>query len=207
VAFGNSGAEIALDLAEQGVDVSMVVRGPTHVVPRDLFGRPSQKTGVMMSRLPIGMRDAIIGPVLKLVVGDLSQWGIVRPKVGPQRMIEEHGRVPILDIGTIAMVKAGRIQVQPGVKSVRGRVVQFANGTEEQYDAMVLATGYTTGLGRIVHNFGAIADPRQRPHRFAEETAIPGLYFVGFRNPATGALREIALEAPKVAASLKAKLG
>jgi cation diffusion facilitator CzcD-associated flavoprotein CzcO len=38
VGCGNSGAEIALDLAENGVEVAMVVRGPVHVVPRDMFG-------------------------------------------------------------------------------------------------------------------------------------------------------------------------
>jgi indole-3-pyruvate monooxygenase len=39
VGCGNSGAEIALDLAEHGVDVSMVVRGPVHVVSRDCRSR------------------------------------------------------------------------------------------------------------------------------------------------------------------------
>jgi hypothetical protein len=88
---------------------------------------------------------------------------------------------------------------------VSGYRVRFANGATQEFDALICATGYTPGLERVVHGFEAIADARHRPHRFAQETAIPDLYFVGFRNPPTGALREIALEAPKVAASLKAK--
>ena len=60
VGCGNSGAEIALDLAENGVAVAMVVRGPVHVIPRDIFGRPSQQTGVLLSGLPLGLRDAIV---------------------------------------------------------------------------------------------------------------------------------------------------
>lgn len=206
VGCGNSGAEIALDLAEQGVDVALVVRGPVHVVPRDLYGRPSQATSVMLSPLPARMRDAIVGPVLRFAVGDLSAWGIQRPALGPNQMIEEQGRIPMLDIGTIAMVKAGRIQVRPAVQQVSGQGVRFADGREESYTGMVLATGYDTGLGRFIEGFGAIADARGRPHRFGEETGIPGLYFVGFRNPTTGALREIALEAPRVAASIAAAL-
>jgi cation diffusion facilitator CzcD-associated flavoprotein CzcO len=205
VGCGNSGAEIALDLAEQGVDVSMVVRGPVHVVPRDLFGRPSQATSVLLSHLPLAWRDAIVRPILKLAVGDLSRHGIVRPAVGPNRMIAEQGRIPMLDIGTVAMIKSGRIHVRPGVERIDGERVRFADGREEPFDAIILATGYATGLGRIVDGFEAIADARGRPHRFGEETAIPGLYFVGFRNPSTGALREIALEAPRVAKSIAAK--
>jgi cation diffusion facilitator CzcD-associated flavoprotein CzcO len=202
VGCGNSGAEIALDLAEQNVSVSMVVRGPVHVVPRDLLGRPSQKTSVLLSHLPIALRDALIGPVLKLAVGDLTAWGIVRPSVGVQRLIHEHGRIPILDVGTIAMVKAGRIAVVPGVARIDQQTVHFADGSTRDFDAIVLATGYSPGLERIVDGFDAIADERGRPHRFGEETDIPGLYFVGFRNPSTGALREISLEAPRVAAQL-----
>src|ERR1700722_18969908 len=40
VGYGNSGAEIALDLAEAGVDVTLSVRSPVNVVPRELFGVP-----------------------------------------------------------------------------------------------------------------------------------------------------------------------
>jgi indole-3-pyruvate monooxygenase len=207
VGCGNSGAEIALDLAEHGVDVSMVVRGPVHVVPRDLYGRPSQATSVMLAPLPARVRDAIVGPVLRLAVGDLSRWGIHRPAMGPNQMIEEQGRIPMLDIGTVAMVKAGRIQVRPAVQQLNGERVRFADGREESYTGLVLATGYDTGLARFIEGFEAIADSRGRPHRFGQETGIPGLYFVGFRNPTTGALREIAREAPRVAAAVAAALG
>jgi indole-3-pyruvate monooxygenase len=206
VGCGNSGAEIALDLAEQGVDVAMVVRGPVHVVPRDLFGRPSQATSVMLSPLPPRVRDAIVGPILRWAVGDLSAFGIQRPAVGPNEMIDTTGRIPMLDIGTVAMIKAGRIRVRPALRALHPDVAVFANGREEPYEGLVLATGYDTGLGRWIDGFEAIADARGRPHRFGEETAIQGLYFVGFRNPSTGALREIALEAPRVAAAVHATL-
>jgi indole-3-pyruvate monooxygenase len=206
VGCGNSGAEIALDLAEQGVDVAMVVRGPVHVVPRDLFGRPTQHTSVLLSRLPIWLRDAIAMATVGPVVGDLSRWGIVRPSMGPNRMIEQTGRIPILDLGTIAMVKQGKIRVLPGVQEILPRSVRFANGAEHPFDAIVFATGYTPGLGKVVQGFETIADARGRPHRFGEETAIPGLYFVGFRNPPTGALREIAIEAPRVAGEIRSLL-
>ena len=83
---------------------------------------------------------------------------------------------------------------------------RFVDGREEPYEGLVLATGYDTGLSRWIDGFEAIADDRGRPHRFGQETAIAGLYFVGFRNPSTGALREIAREAPRVAAGIQASL-
>jgi NAD(P)H-nitrite reductase large subunit len=207
VGCGNSGAEIALDLAEHGVDVAMVVRGPVHVVPRDMFGRPTQHTSVLLSRLPLRLRDAIAVSTMNWAVGDLSHWGIVRPSVGPNRMIEESGRVPILDIGAIAMVKQGSIRVLPAVQEIFPDRVRFAGGAEHPFEAIIFATGYRPGLDRLVEGFEAIADARGRPNRFGEESAIPGLYFVGFKNPPTGALREIAREAPRVARSIRAAAG
>jgi len=107
VGCGNSGAEIALDLAEQGVDVALVVRGPVHVVPREMFGRPIQHTNILLSHLPLGLRDAIAIRTLRLVVGDL-------------------GRIPILDIGAIAMVKRGRIRDFPGCTSSVSGILPLA---------------------------------------------------------------------------------
>ena len=141
--------------------------------------------------------------IIGLVVGDLSRWGIVRPMLGPNRMIEESGRIPILDIGTIAMVKKGTVRVLPAVQEVLRDSVRFAGGALHPFDAIIFATGYTPGLHQVIKDFETIADARGRPNRFGEETSISGLYFVGFKNPPTGALREIALEAPRVARSIR----
>jgi len=195
--------EIALDLVEQGVDVAMVVRGPVHVVPRDMFGRPTQHTTVLLSHLPLVLRDAIAMGAVSLLVGDLSRWGIVRPAVGPNRMIVESGRVPILDIGTIAMIKQGKIRVLPAVQEILPDRVRFAGDALHPFEAIIFATGYTSGLDAVIKGFETIADARGRPNRFGEETGISGLYLVGFKNPPTGALREIALEAPRVARSIR----
>ena len=192
VGCGNSGAEIALDLAEQGVSVAMVVRGPVHVIPRDLLGRPTQHTSILLSYLPLGLRDAIAVSIMRLVVGDLSSFGIRRPAVGPNRMIQESGRFPILDIGTIDMVRQEKIRVVPAVREILANRVRFVDGAEQLFEAIILATGYTPRLDKLINGF---------------ESDIPGLYFVGFRNPATGALREIALEAPRVARSIRKAIG
>lgn len=206
VGCGNSGAEIALDLAEQGVAVAMVVRGPVHVVPRDLLGLwPSQHVNVLLSVLPLALRDAIARVTVDRLVGDLSRWGIVRPALGINRMIEDSGRIPILDLGTIAMVRQGRIRVLPAVERVLPDGVRVAGGATHPFDALIYATGYAAGLDVWIDGYGAIADARGRPRRVGAETDIPGLYFVGFRNPSTGALREIALEAPRVARAIRAR--
>ncbi len=203
VGCGNSGAEIALDLALANIDVSMVVRNPTHVVPRQLLGRGSQESAIMLARLPIKLRDSIIGAVMRVAVGNLSAWGIERPSIGINRMIEDFGRIPMLDLGTIAKIKEGKIAVVPGIQEVFSHGVQFTNGTTQPFEAIIFATGYRPGLNQIIKDFASISDPRGRPRHFAEQTDIDNLFFIGFKNPTTGALREIALEAPRIAKAIK----
>jgi cation diffusion facilitator CzcD-associated flavoprotein CzcO len=201
---GNSGAEIALDLHEHGARPWLVIRAPIHVTPRDLYGRPAQETSLLLSRLPLRVADRIALTLLKVVVGDLSRYGIHRPEKGPIRMVVEHGRVSMLDIGTLALIKQGLVQVVPGVASLSEGRVTFVDGRTLPFDAIVLATGFRPGLAGFLDGAAQLTTERGTPKVFGE-AAAPGLYFIGFKNPPTGALREMALEAPRIARHIAAR--
>ncbi|MGZ5768651.1 MAG: flavin-containing monooxygenase, partial [Caldimonas sp.] len=81
VGMGNTGAEIALDLAEQGVRAALSVRSPLNIVYRDVLGRPTQLTSMALARLPTAWGDALARVLRNLTVGDLSRWGIRTSKV------------------------------------------------------------------------------------------------------------------------------
>lgn len=198
VGSGNSGAEIAIDLWEHGAEVAMVFRGPVHVVPRDAFGIPAQRMTLLMSRLPTRVADRLSLPMRELAIGDLSRFGIHRPPVGPLELLEKTGRVPLVDIGTVALVKQGAITVYPNIASVEAERVRFVDERAAPFDAIVLATGYRAALERWLVGAERVLDHRGLPRVHGAESAIPGLYFCGFRNPTTGALREIALEADRI---------
>src|ERR1700757_764564 len=110
VGFGNSGGEIALDLANAGVDVALAVRSAVQVLPRDLLGLPILTWAVLYQRLPARLVDAINAPILRLAVGSIEKLGLRRAAKGPRRMIEEDGRVPLIDVGTLAGIRDGSIR-------------------------------------------------------------------------------------------------
>jgi cation diffusion facilitator CzcD-associated flavoprotein CzcO len=62
IGFGNSGGEIALDLAEAGIDTSLAVRGPVQILPRDLLGIPILTWSIAQRKLPTGLVDLINMP-------------------------------------------------------------------------------------------------------------------------------------------------
>ena len=56
VGFGNSGGEIALDLAEAGIDVTLSVRGPVRILPRELLGTADPDLGDRAAAPPSARR-------------------------------------------------------------------------------------------------------------------------------------------------------
>ena len=119
IGFGNSGGEIALDLANSGVDVTLAVRSPVQIIPRDLLGFPILSWAILYRRLPARLVDFINAPVLRLAVGDFEKLGLRRAAKGPRQMVEEDGRVPLIDIGTLA--KSGTARSRCAAVSIASR--------------------------------------------------------------------------------------
>jgi indole-3-pyruvate monooxygenase len=204
VGAGNTGAEIALDLRERGAaTVDLCVRGPIHVIRRDILGVPAQVLGILTAWIPVAVLDVLFRWLVALVVGDLSRWGIRCPEDGIVAQINRLGRIPLIDVGTIAEIKRGRIGVRPDIRALTVHGAEFSDGATADYDAIVLATGYRPRLDAFLERAAEVLDERGYPRRCGRETELPGLFFVGFHNTVTGLLREISREATRVAAAIQ----
>jgi cation diffusion facilitator CzcD-associated flavoprotein CzcO len=199
VGFGNSGGEIALDLAEAGVEVTLSVRGPVNILPRDLLGLPILAWAIAQQRLPARLVDAVNAPVLRLAVGPIEELGLVRAAKGPRQMIEEDGRVPLLDIGAVAQIRAGRIKVRGDIARLEPKMVVFANSAPEPFDAVILATGFRPDLRTLLPDAEGVLTDSGAPLVSGRTTAEPGLFFCGAIAVPTGQLREIGIEAARIA--------
>ena len=203
VGFGNSGAEIALDLCEAGAEATLSVRSPVRILPRDLFGLPIVQFAIAQRFLPACVADAINAPFIRLAVGSIERLGMKRAEKGPIRMIEEDGRVPVLDIGTVARIREGKIKVRSAIVSFALRTVVFANGAPAPFDAVILATGFRPDLRALLPDAKSVLDAEGRPLVSDKPTAEPGLYFVGAIVSPTGQFRQIGIGATRVAESAR----
>ncbi len=201
VGFGNSGGEIAVDLHEHGAEVAICVRGGVNITERDIGAGPlqlsAQYASVLLSKLPLQLADAIARGAQAVSVGDLSRYGLRRPHYGPIRGIVEHARVPLIDVGTIDLITEGKIAVVGAIERFDEAGVWLYDGSHRTFDSVVLATGYR-GDVRFIDGYEQLIDDRGYPTSYGREAGRPGLYFIGFRNPPTGALREMTIEAQRV---------
>jgi cation diffusion facilitator CzcD-associated flavoprotein CzcO len=206
VGFGNSGGEIALDLAEAGIDVTLAVRSPVQIIPRDLLGFPILTWVILYRHLPARLVDAINAPALRLRIGNFEKLGLRRAAKGPRQMVEEDGHVPLIDIGTVARIRDGSIKIRAGIGHITAGGVVFADGKSDPFDAIILATGFRPDLRRLIPDGDGLFDPQGMPRVTGKPTAAPGLYFCGQITVPTGQLREIGIEAQRIATSAKAYL-
>jgi putative flavoprotein involved in K+ transport len=199
VGVGNTGAEIAVDLADGGAArVRLAVRTPPHIVRRDTAGWPAQATGILIRHLPRGPVDATARLLARLSVPDLTPHGLPRPQDGLYTRVLRDGAIPVQDVGLIAAVRAGRVEPVASVAEFAKDEVRLADGSVITPEVVVAATGYRRGLEGLVGHLGVL-DGRGRPKAHGARPAAPGLYFTGYTNPISGMLRELALDARRIA--------
>ena len=205
VGFGNSGGEIAIDLYEHGALSNIAVRSAVNILPRELAGIPVLSISIMQNAWPVWLADAINAPILRMVVGDITKYGLRKLPYGPATQIKNDKRIPLIDIGTMQLIREGHITVYPGIDNFSGGRIRFDDGKEAEFDAVVLATGYRPQLNDFIQEASAVLDEEGTPISTGKESSAPGLYFCGYYVSPTGMLREISIEAKKISALIKSK--
>ncbi|MCX2968267.1 MULTISPECIES: flavin-containing monooxygenase [Streptomyces] len=198
VGAGNSGAEIAADLADGGAGrVQLAVRTPPHILRRSALGWSAQTTAILTRRLPLPVGDRAAALAARATVRDLSAHGLPRPRPGLHTRARA-GSAPLYDAGLVRRVRRGHVEPVAAVESFDGDKVHLADGTVLSPQVVVAATGYRPGLEELVGHLDVLdAHGTPRPH--GRRAAAPGLFFAGYAQPASGPLREIARESDRVA--------
>ncbi|GLW50585.1 monooxygenase [Streptomyces sp. NBRC 14336] len=181
VGAGNSAVQIAAELAAAAC-VTLASRAP-----------------VRFARQRIGGRDLHFW--LKRTGLDVLPLGalVSRPPVQP-----------VIDDGHYrAALAQGAPDRRPVFTGIDGAKVCWADGTREEADVIVLATGYRPDLPYLAGLDGAL-DMAGRPrHRGGVSTAVPGLVFTGLewqRSLSSNSLRGVGRDAARVARRLAAHL-
>jgi putative flavoprotein involved in K+ transport len=199
VGVGNSGAEIATDLAEGGARrVWIAVRTPPQIVRRNVGEWPAHATGILVSRLPAALVDPVARLQRRLTIPDLTRYGIPLPQDGLMTRVRRVGEVPLQDVGFVAAVRGGAVTPVAAVTGFDGDQVLLADGSAVAAQAVIAATGYRRGLGTMVGRLGVL-DEGGLPRVHGGPPAAPGLFFLGYTVSLRGMLRDIAADARRVA--------
>lgn len=218
VGSGNSAAEIASKLTEHASTVTMSVRTAPHILPKSIYGIPLIGIGVWTRTWPTAWVDAILSFLQRSMIGDLRAHGLPYPTLPLSKQFPINNVVPILYRPFVDDVRAGRIKIVGPVQKISGKTVHVLQRIETLHthdndmvtlepDVIIAGTGFRTEISKLVQIPGiADKDDRSVISGDQEFKDAPRLYFIGQVNPLSGLLREIRLEAGKIAQKLKQQL-
>jgi cation diffusion facilitator CzcD-associated flavoprotein CzcO len=194
VGAGNTGAEIAIDLAEHGLTPTIAIRAGANVVPLNLLRLPIQRWAHVINALPHSVTSLAAPVLLRRSAQRQERAGVPRPAYS---VLERPG-IPIIGLDLLNLAQQGKIRVAGAIERFTPTGVHFASGEQADFDSIILATGYRPALQYLAD--AVPLDEAGRPSLDGVRAAnIPHLYFVGMNYGLLGTLFNIAREAPAVA--------
>ena len=141
IGSGNSGCDLAVDAAQQHFDTHIVVRRGHFFQPKTFFGKPRSELGFLAEFTP-DEQDLIARLMMKVKVGTFEDYpGMPEPD---HHTLAEGP--PIVNDLLLYWIQHGRIIVRPGVERFDGHTVHFTDGTSDEFDTILWATGFHASL-------------------------------------------------------------
>lgn len=156
-----------------------------HVLPREILGISTFSIAISFLKLfPLKFVDNFLLVCAHLLLGNTDKIGLCRPKIGPLELKNTDGKTPILDVGAISQIKSGKIKVTKGVKEITKTGARFDDGKEEDFDAIILATGYKSNISSWLKEdyFDKLFSDQGMPRKLFPDgwKGKKALYSVGF---------------------------
>lgn len=135
VGCGNSGADIAVEAVHHAERVDISLRRGYYFLPKFVRGRPIDTLGGKR-QLPRPIKQRLDAALIRMVVGKPSDYGLPDPDYA---MYESH---PVMNTLILHHLGQGDITARRDLERIEGSRVFFRDGESEEYDVILLATGY-----------------------------------------------------------------
>lgn len=133
---GNSACDVAVETSRVSAKTSISWRRGYRIVPKFLFGKPSDVVASKMAFLPTKLKFFLSELTVKIFLGNNKNYGLVEP---------EHaitGTHPTINDELLHKVRHGKVIPKGDIERFDGENVYFKDGTVEAFDTIIACTGY-----------------------------------------------------------------
>lgn len=137
VGGGNSAMDISSELSQKPLadELYISLRRGIWVLPKYMNGQPADKAA-LPTWLPTGIGRKLARAAIKKNVGRMEDYGLPKPDHEP---LDGH---PSVSGEFLTRLGCGDIKVKGAIERLDGDGVVFTDGSRQQFDAIVWATGY-----------------------------------------------------------------
>jgi len=178
VGVGNSACDIAGDVCVNSKRCVMVARSGVMILPKLIFGRPFTDLSSKLQQpwIPYSVRRTILKLMTWLVHGNMQKLGFKKPDK----------RIHTTSNGTVVTdIAYRRIEVKQGIDTIDGSHIHFSDGSSEEFDVLIAATGYLTDLPFLNPEIVSVENNQMDLYMRIVPPNWPGLYLLGFFNTDT----------------------
>lgn len=171
VGGGNSGADIACDAGRNAESASISLRRGYWFIPKHIFGQPVDVFAEGGPSMPMWLEQKVFGGILRLMNGNPERLGLEKPD---HKLFETH---PVSNTMLLYALQHGDVVARRGIRTTEGRTVTYTDGTSEEIDLIILATGYIHRIPIAQQYFGNEQHPDLYLSAFSREySGLFGLF-------------------------------
>ena len=147
VGIGNSAVDIACEAARQHTGkVVISTRSGAYITPNWIWSMPFDNlANPLTAKLPLWLQRFLLNTTLWLARGKQEDYGVPKPN---RPVLSEH---PTLSQDLLNLSGRGLIKFKPNIKELRGKTVVFEDGTEQDFDLIIYATGFKVTFPFLKH--------------------------------------------------------
>ena len=179
VGAGNSGLDVISDVCVGAKRTVMVARTGVVVGPKLLFGFPFTDLTWKLNKhwIPGFVRDRTIRALVFLIQGSMTRLGF------PPLADRVH---PSTNATAVQHIAYNRVEVKQGIERIEGKTIHFVDGTAEEFDTLIAATGYRIDLPFLSSDIVPVSDDNGIDlYKNIIPPEWPGLYIMGMFNTDT----------------------
>ncbi|MDI1352667.1 MAG: NAD(P)-binding domain-containing protein, partial [bacterium] len=178
VGGGNSACDMTVEISRVATSTSISMRRGYHIFPKFIFGKPTDVAVAKIQWIPSWFRQKLITCVIRCIQGRYAKYQLLKPDCGP---LEIH---PTINSELLYFIRHGKIKPRVGISHFSGNWVHFVDGTLEEFDTIIFATGYRISFPFLDKKIIDFTQAEKIPlYRKMMHADYDSLYFIGLYQP------------------------
>ena len=174
---GNSACDVAVETSRVSKKTAISWRRGYRIVPKFLFGKPSDTVAEKSKWIPPKVRMALNAILLRIIVGKNEEYGL-RPAT--ESFQATH---PTVNDELLHKIRHGKVKPRLDIKEFDGKNVVFEDGKVEEYDSIVACTGYWLSHPFFDDDFIDYSEGPVPLYLKMFHPSYQNLYFIGMFQP------------------------